>query len=47
MATIHTCEIEEGDDFMLDFEQFVSEQEIFYFEQTWNSVCLQLICFLG
>lgn len=31
MATIHTCEIEEGDDFMLDFEQFVSEQEIFYF----------------
>lgn len=31
MPTTYTCESKEGDDFILDFEQFVSEQEIFYF----------------
>lgn len=31
MPTTYTCESKEGDDFILDFEEFVSEQEIFYF----------------
>lgn len=47
MATIHTCEIEEGDDFMLDFEQFVSEQEIFYFGTDMEFSMFTTYLFLG
>lgn len=47
MATIHTCEIEEEDDFMLDFEQFVSEQEIFYFGTDMEFSMFTTYLFLG